>query len=169
MNVDLSPEDIIPLPKTTEEDVIHNNNNKRKLYGQLEEAEANKYRIIFPVLNLSTKRIGLGNGSNRVTTVAYEVKCHPAHSTILKSFVIKSFVLGPLPQSGTNIHFIPHDLILSTDATTVKIQITQQNPFLAETGIVPILNILEVTMNNGIKERLLDIPSVIGIHPSRTQ
>ena len=84
MNVDLSSEDISTPHKTTEEDTIHNNKNKHKPDGQLQEAEINKHRIIFPVFDLFTKRIGFGNRANRVTTVAYEIKFHPAHYTILK-------------------------------------------------------------------------------------
>ena len=61
----------------------------------------------------------------KIFTVAYEVKCHPAHSTILKSFLIKTSVLDLLPPSDTNIHFICHGLIKFTDATTVKDQPTQ--------------------------------------------
>ena len=107
MNVELSPEDILTLQETTNETAIHNHNNKRKPDGQPKEAEHSN-SIIFPSFDLSTKRIGFGNNTNRVTTVAYEVKCHPAHSTILKSLIIKASVLDPLPPSDTTIHFIPH-------------------------------------------------------------
>ena len=131
MNVDLSPEDIIEIHEITEGNTIHNHNNKRKPYGQLKESDKNKNSIIFPAFDLSTKRIGFGNGTNRVTTVAYEFKYHLAHSTILKSLLVKYFVLEPLPPSDTNIHFISHGLIQSTDATTVKNKLTQQNHFLA--------------------------------------
>ena len=168
LNVDLSNEDITSLQDTTTESPIHNHTNKRKPDGQPKEPETTN-SITFPAFDLSTKRIGFGNGTNRVTTVAYEVKCHPNHSTILKSLLIKASVLDPLPPSDTNIHFIPHGLIQSTDATTVKNQFTQQNRFLAQTGIIPIFNITDESMNggtNGIKTRLLAIPSVIGIEPT---
>ena len=95
MNVDLSHEDIIALQKTTEGDATHNHNNKRKPDGELKEPEKNKNSVIFPAFDLSTKRIGFGNETNRVTTVAYEVKFQPAHSIILKYLLIKSSVLDP--------------------------------------------------------------------------
>ena len=119
MKVELSPEDITTLQETSAETSIHNHNNKCNPDGQPKEAEHSN-SIIFPAFDLSTKRIGFGNGTNRVTTVAYEVKCHSNHSTIVKSPLIKTSVLYPLPPSDTNIHFIPHGLIQSTDATTVK-------------------------------------------------
>ena len=169
MKVELSSEDTITLQKTNDKTALHNYNNKRKPDGQPKEPEQDK-SITFPAFDLSTKRIGFGNGTNRVTPVAYEVKCHPAHSTILKPLLIKASVLDPLPLSDTNIHFILHGLIQYTDATTVKNQLTQQNRFLAQTCIIPIFNINEESMNgstnNGIKTRLLAIPSVIDIEPT---
>ena len=42
----------------------------------------------------------------------------------------------------------------------------QQNRFLAQTGIVPILNITKDTMNSGLKERLIALPSVNGLEPT---
>ena len=95
------------------------------------------------------KRIGFGNRTNRVITVVYEVKCSPAHSTILKFLLIKSSVLDPPPLSDTNIYFIPHSLIISTDATTVKNKVSQQNRFLVQTGIIPIINITDDSIKAG--------------------
>ena len=48
----------------------------------------------------------------------------------------------------------------------VKNQITQQSWFLTQTRIVLIFNIPEVTMNDGIKTRLLEIQSVIRLEPT---
>ena len=170
MNVDLSPEDNIAIHEIIEGNTIHNHNNKRKPYGQLKESDKNKNSIIFPAFDLSTKRIGFGNGTNRFTMVVYEVKYYPAHSTILKSLIIKSSVLDPLPPFDTDIHFLPHSLIQSTNATTVKNQLTQQNRFLVQTGIIPTFNITEDSMNagtnNGIKKILLAITSVIDMEPT---
>ena len=122
-------------------------------------------RILFLTFDLSTKRICFGNESNRVTNVVYEIKFHPSKSILLKSLLIKSCVLDLIAPFDSNIHFISHDLIQSTDVTTVKNQITQQDNFLTQTGIVPILNITETAMNSSIKTRLLDIPSLIGLDP----
>ena len=60
----ISPEDIIALQESTEGDEIHNHINKRKLDGQLKEPDKNNKSIIFPAFDLSTKRIGFGNGTN---------------------------------------------------------------------------------------------------------
>ena len=111
MSVDLTEEEIIELKKNTTYNVIHIHNNKRKLDGQLKDTTEGQERIVFPPFDLSTKRIGFGNGPNRATTVAYEIKCHPAYSTMLTSVLIKSSVLDPIPPSNINIYFIPPGLI----------------------------------------------------------
>ena len=110
--------------------------------------------------------MGFGNGNARVTTVAYEIRCYPAHATLLKSILIQASVLDPVPPSDNHIHFIPYDLLQTTDTNTVKHQTTQQNRFLAQTGNVPILNITPETMQSGLKDRLLAITSVIGLEPT---
>ena len=75
MKVDLSDEDMIVLKQITENEVTNTQTNKRKTDGQLKDTTDSHQRIVFPAFDLSTKRIGLGNGSNRVTTIAYEIKC----------------------------------------------------------------------------------------------
>ena len=79
---------------------------------------------------------------------------------------IQASTLDPIPPSDSNIYFIPHGLIQTTDAAIVKNQITQQNKFLEQTALVPILNIHHDIINSGLKESLLAIPSVIGLEPT---
>ena len=116
-----------------------------------------------PAFDLSTKRVEFGNGTARVTTVAYETLCHSTHATLLKSIIIQISALDRVLPSDNHIHFKPYGLLQTTDATTINNQITQQHRFMAQTGIVPILNITSDTMNSGLKERVLAITSVIGL------
>ena len=155
MNVDLTKEDIITLQQTTRNDVTNTHNNRRKPDGQMKNATEGQKRIMFPAFGVSTNRIRFGNGSNRVTIIAYEIKCHSTKSTLLKAFLIKSSILDLIPPFDSNIHSISHCVIQSTVATTVKNQITQQNYFLAQTGIVPIFTISETTIKSDLKTRLL--------------
>ena len=85
MKVDISEENIIALQQTTDNDVNNTQNNKRKPDGRLKNVTENQQRIVFAAFDLSTKRIRFGNSSNRVTTITYEIKFHPAYSTMLKS------------------------------------------------------------------------------------
>ena len=88
---------------------------------------------------------------------------HPRYSNQINYH--SSICTRPHPPSDNHIHFIPYGLLQTTD-TTVKIKTTQQNRFPAQSGIVPILNITQDTMNSGLKERLLAIPSIIGLEPT---
>ena len=74
--------------------------------------------------------------------------------------------LSSPPPSDNHIHFIPYGLLQPTDANTVKNQTTQQNRFLAQTGIVPIFNITPETMQSGLKDSVLERISVIGFEPT---
>ena len=120
MKVDLSDEDIIALKQTTDNEVTKIQKNKRNPDRKLKDATDSHQRIVFPTFDLSTKRIGFSNGSNRVTTIAYEIKYYPIHSTLLKSLLIKTSVLDSIQQSDSNVRFIPRGLIQSIDTTTVK-------------------------------------------------
>ena len=95
-----------------------------------------------------------------------KIRCHPDHTTLLKSILNQASVLDPVSSFDNHIHLIPHGLLQTKDATPVKNQITQHNRFLAQTSIVPILNIAPETMNSGLKDRLLVIISVIGFEPT---
>ena len=109
--------------------------------------------------------MGFGNENARVATVAYEIRCHPSHATLLKSIPIQALALDPIAPSDNHIRFIPYGSLQTTDANTVNNQIIQQNRFLANTGIVPILNITPETMQSGLKDRLLAITPVLGLEP----
>ena len=63
-------------------------NNKRLPDGNRKDPTTNEKTIVFPVFDLSTKRVEFGNGHARVTTVAYEIRCHLDHVTLLKSILI---------------------------------------------------------------------------------
>ena len=163
MKVNLNDEDISALKECIPIILDYTSNNKRFPDGNRKDPTTPDKTSVSPAFDLSTKRVEFGNGNARVTTVAYEIRCHPAHATLLKSILIQASVLGPIAPSDNHIHFIPYRLLQITDANTVKNQIIQQNSFLANTRIVPILNITPETMQSGLKDRLLAITSVIGL------
>ena len=166
MQVNLNEEDISALQAYIPIISDSTSNNKRLLNGNRKDPSTPDTTLVFPAFNLSTKRVRFGNGNSRVTTVAYEIRCHPAHATLLKSIIIQASVLDPVPPSDNHMHFIPYGLLQTTDANTVKNQITQKNRFFDQTGIVPILNITPETMQSGLKDRLLAITLVIGLEPT---
>ena len=120
----------------------------------------------FPDFDLSTKCAGFENSNAQVTTIGYEIRCHPYHANLLKTILIQVSVLDPIAPSERNFHFIPYGLIQTTDSTIVKNQITQQNRFLTQNGIAPILNIAKEKTTSGLEEQLLALPSVTGPEPT---
>lgn len=116
----LQKEDIIEFQQHTDNDINNKHNNKLIPADQLEDVTEGNQCIVFLVFDLFTKIIGLGNGSNRVTTIAYEIIYHLVYSTLLKSLVIKSLVLDHIPPSDSSVHFISYGLTQSRDTITDK-------------------------------------------------
>ena len=163
MNLELTIEEIFTLSIIPEDAMVTSNtvSKKRCTDGQpkVPEEDINN-QIIFLAFDLSTKKVGFGNSPDRVTTIAYEIKCHPNHSALLKVLLTRASILDKNPQT---IHFILYGLINVSDSNTVKHQIIQQNQFIHNTTIMPIHNIDEDTMYSGFKENLENIPSVTNI------
>ena len=137
---------------------------KRSNDGQSKVPEEDiNNQITFPDFDLSTKKVGFGNSPHHVTTIAYEVKCHPDHSALLRVLLTRTSVLDKTPPSDSTIHFIPYGIINVSDSNTVKHQIIQQNQFIHNTTIIPIHNIDENTMYSGLKDKLENLPSVTNI------
>ena len=166
MKVKLNGENISALKECISIISDYTSNNKRLPDRNRKDPTTPDKTIVFPAFDLSTKRVGFGNGNSRVTTIAYGIRCHPTHATLLKSILIQASVLDPIAPLDNHIHFISYGVLQTTDANTVKNQIIQQNRFLANIGIVPILNITPEIMQSGLKDRLLAITSVIGLEPT---
>ena len=84
MNVDLKDNDINSLKGCIFTNANPNPTNKRNPDGNRKDLTENSNTIVFPAFDLSSKRVGFGNGNSRVTTVAYEIRCHPDHANLLK-------------------------------------------------------------------------------------
>lgn len=130
--------------------------------GNLNDINDNDNSITFLTFDLSTKKIDFGNGSRRVTTVAYEVKSYSTRAILITTIIVKCFVLDLISSSDSYIPFYS----LWTDSAyrsyhCVINQMVQQNRVLERTSIVPIFDITESIMTSGLKSRLLVFPSVI--------
>ena len=166
VNFELTKEEISTLSKITKYDMVTTNttSKKRSTDGQPKvPVEDINNQIAFPAFDLPTKKIDFGNSPHRVTTIVYEIKCHPDHSALLKVLLIRASVLDKNPPSDSTIHFIPYGLINVSDSNTVKYQIIQQNQFIHNNTIILIHNIDEDTMYSRLKEKLENIPSVTNI------
>ena len=166
MNLELTKEEISTLSTIPKDDTVTSNttSKKRSTDGQpkVPEEDINN-QIIFQAFDLWTKKVGFGNSPHRVTTIAYEVKCHPDHSALLKVLITRASVLDKTSPSDSTIHFIPYGLINVSDSNTVKHQIIQQHQFIHNTTIIPIHSIDEYTMYSGLKEKLENLSSITNI------
>ena len=166
MNLELTKEEISTLSTIPKDDTVTSNtpSKKRSTDGQpkVPEEDINN-QIIFPAFDLWTKKVDFGNSPHRVTTIAYEVKCHPDHSALLKVLITRASILDKTLPSDSTIHFIPYGLINVSDSNTVKHQNIQQNYFIHNTTIIPIHNIDKYTMYSGLKEKLENLSSITNI------
>ena len=107
MSVDLNKSDISALYACIPDTTDLTTNNKRNPDGNRKEPNMQDNTIDFPTFNLFTKHVGFGNGNVRVTTVAYEIRCHPTHATLIKSIIIQASVLDPIPPLTTTFTLYP--------------------------------------------------------------
>ena len=166
MNLELTAEEISTLSIIPKNDMVTSNttSKKRSTEGQpnVPEEDINN-QIIFLAFDLSTKIVGFVNSPHRVTTIAYEVKCQPNHSALLKVLLTRASVLDKNPPLDSTIHFILYGIINVSDSNTVTHQIIQQNQFIHNTTIIPIHTIDENTTYSGLKEKLENLSSITNI------
>ena len=81
MKVNLNEADILALQEYIPVITDSTTNNKRNPDGNRKDSNTQDNTIAFPAFDLSTKRVEFGNGTTRLTTVAYEIRCHPVHAT----------------------------------------------------------------------------------------
>ena len=167
-------------------------NKKRNQDDQNKSPEEDKNdMIIIPAFDISTKKVGFGNSTGQVTTIVYEIKYNPDHSSLLKILMCRSSSIGqvttidfeikchpdhasllkiPLCRSSVpddtlpsndDIRFIPYGLTQETDENTVKQKIIKHNNYINRITIISIFNINPDVMLNGLGQTIVDIPSVI--------
>ena len=69
--------------------------------GEKESDEA----VVIPAFDIHCKNVGNGNGAGRITTNAYESRCHPDNSNIFKALLARCS--GDINNA---FHFIPFGL-----------------------------------------------------------
>ena len=84
MKVNLNEADILALQECISVITDSTTTNKCNFDGNRKDPNVQDNTIVFLAFDISTKRVGFGNGTARVATVAYEIRCHPGHATLLK-------------------------------------------------------------------------------------
>ena len=95
-----------------------------------------KQKIIIPAFDLYSKEVGDGNGNERVTTFAYEIRTSPDNANMLKNLLCKISNEG-----NSKLRFIPYGIQSLSKQGTMRNIILQHNLFLQNMAIVPIVNI----------------------------
>ena len=107
----------------------------RKRMG--EHAENDEWKeIVFPAYDLHMRIISFGNGDKRISTIAFEVRCHPDNTSILKTVLSRISSDDKTPSFEENVHFITYGLIQYSSPECYRHQIIMNNNFLHKLAIV---------------------------------
>ena len=94
-------------------------------------------RIVLPPFDLYSKNIGHGNGDQRISTFAYEIRTTPDHAVTLKNILCKISM-----TDSNELTFVPYGIdSLVKGKDIIRSMIIQQNTFLTEVAIVPIFGV----------------------------
>ena len=106
------------------------------------------------------KRVGYGNGNRRVSTMAFEVKCHRDNASILKRLLSRASASDDKPPNNDNIHFVAYGLPQYTSSELYRTQILKKNNLLYNISVIPIVNIDSDVMYNDLHYKHLTSPSI---------
>ena len=95
-----------------------------------------KKRMVISVFDQYSKNVGDGNGNDRVTTIAYEIRTSLDNANMLKNLLCK------IPHEGNSkLRFIPYDIQSLSKQGTMRNIILQRIILLQNIAIVPLINI----------------------------
>ena len=120
-----------------------------------------KQRIVLPAFDLHNKEVGHGNGMQRVTTIAYEIRTSPVNAAVLKNLLCKISM-----DTSNDLKFIPYGQISVAGKGTMKHIIMQQNKFIEEMAIVTIQGI-DIEKEDEVKNLFSKSLSFTGMERTR--
>ena len=91
---------------------------------------------MIPAFDLYSKEVGEGQGYDRITSLAYEIRTSPENSVMLKNLLCQ-VSSAKVPD----LKFVPYGLDRQKNERTIRDIIIQQNIYLAEMVIVPVTSI----------------------------
>ena len=86
--------------------------------------------ILIPAFDIHHKTVGNGNGVNKISTTAFDIRCNPK-----ESFLLKALMTRCSEDSNNEFTYIPYGLLQMTTAETYRRQIIVQNNFIASMAI----------------------------------
>ena len=116
------------------------------------------------MFNLSTTtNINYCNGKRRVSTILFEVKCHPEDTALLKHILCKATANDNMLPRNDNIHFVAYGLPHYTSSELYRSQTIKHNSFLHNLAVIPIVNIDSDAMYQELYPTLLAKETIRGI------
>ena len=78
--------------------------------------------ILIPAFDIHHKTVGNGNGANRISTTAFDIRCNSKDSSLFKTLMARCS-----EDTNNEFTFIPYELLQITNAETYRRQIIFQN------------------------------------------
>ena len=101
----------------------------QQMIHEVKDKEGNptgKQKIVIPAFDLYSKEVGEGQGYDRITTLAYEIRTSQENAVMLKSLLCQVSSAKVL-----DLKFVPYRLDRQTNERTIREIIIQQNIYLA--------------------------------------
>ena len=111
--------------------------------------------LIIPVFDIHHKTVGNGNGANRISTTAFDTRCNPKDSSLLKSLLARYS-----EDNNNNFIFISYDILQMTNVETYRRHISIQNNFIAPMAIILIYGVTKTTVTDKVEEKLLQVSGI---------
>ena len=105
--------------------------------------------ILVPAFDIHHKTVDNENGANRISTTAFDIRCNPKDSSVLKTLMARF-----LEDPNNEFTSIPYGFFHMTNAETYRRQIIVQNNFIASMAIVPIYGVTKIAMTDKVHEKL---------------
>ena len=159
---------VISLQRTTREKIsdalmlVHLNEEEMKAMKntskEITDDPQRQNEILIPAFDIHHKTVGNGNGANRISTTAFDIRCNPKDSSLLKTLMARCS-----EDTNNDFTFIPYGLLQMTNAETYRRQIIFQNNFIASMAIIPIYGVTKAAMRDKVQEKLRQVAGISGI------
>ena len=159
---------VISLQRITREKIsdalmlVHLNNEEmtamKNTNNDITDEPHRKNEIVIPALDIHHKTVGNGNGADRISTTAFDIRCNPKDSSLLKTLMARCS-----EDPNNEFTFIPYGLLQMTNTETYRRQIIFQNNFIASMAIIPIYGVTKLAMNDKVYDKLRQVAGISGI------
>ena len=98
--------------------------------GELNHDAEDEWKdIVFPTFDLHMRKISFDNCDKRISTIAFEVRCHPNNCTNLKTILSRISSDDKATPSDKTVDFVPYRLVQYSSPAFYRHQIIMHNNF----------------------------------------